>query len=103
VPLIALAVAGMMALQGPYIGTQPAVFAELFPATVRYSGASLSVTIGNIVGGFAPVIAVALFGLAGTSWAVTAYLVTLSFISWLCALGLKETRQRTLAHQVEES
>ena len=103
VPLIAVAVAGMMALQGPYIGTQPAVFSELFPAAVRYSGASLSVTIGNIVGGFAPVIAAALFGLAGTSWAITAYLATLCCISWLCALGLQETRQRSLAHQAEES
>jgi MFS family permease len=103
VPLIAIAVAGMLALQGPYMGTQPAMFAELFPATVRYSGASLSVTIGTIVGGLAPFIATALFGLGGTSWAITAYLATLSFISWLCALCLTETRERTLAYRVEES
>jgi MFS family permease len=102
VPLIALAVAGILALQGPYMGTQPAVFSELFPATVRYSGASLSVTIGTIVGGFAPLVVATLFGLAGTSSAITVYLATLSCVSWLCALGLKETRQRTLAHQVEE-
>lgn len=32
VPLAALAVCGMMGLQGPYMGTQPAVFSALFPA-----------------------------------------------------------------------
>ena len=63
VPLIGLAVCGMMFLQGPYIGTQPAVFAEMFPATVRYSGASLSQTIGTILGGaLAPMVATALLG-----------------------------------------
>jgi hypothetical protein len=38
----------MMFLQGPYMGTQPAMFAELFPATVRYSGTSLGQTLGII-------------------------------------------------------
>lgn len=69
VPLVALAVGVMMFLQGPYMGTQPAAFAELFPATVRYSGASLSQTIGVIAGGaLAPIIATTLFGMAGSSW-----------------------------------
>jgi metabolite-proton symporter len=100
VPLIALAVCGVMFLQGPYMGTQPAIFSELFPANVRYSGASLSQTLGVISGGaLSPLIATYLFDLTGTSWGVTAYLVTMGIISWLCGLGLKEeTYRRTLSH-----
>ena len=96
-PLIALSLCGMMLLQGPYIGSQPATFSELFPAAVRYSGASLSQTIGVVFGGaLAPMIATTLTGLAKSSWPITAYLVTVSIISWLCGLGLKETYQQSL-------
>jgi metabolite-proton symporter len=99
-PLIALAICGMLFLQGPYMGTQPATFSELFPATVRYSGTSLSQTLGVILGGaLAPLIATYLVSLTGSSWGVTAYLVTMGVISWLCSLGLKEeTYRRTLSH-----
>jgi MFS family permease len=96
VPLVWLALCGMMVLQGPYIGAQPAAFAELFPAAVRYSGASLSLTVGTILGGaMAPIIATTLFGLTGNSHLITAYLATLSLISWLCSLGLKEMYRPT--------
>jgi MFS family permease len=99
VPLMALAVCGMMFLQGPYMGTQPATFSELFPATVRYSGASLSQTLGVILGGaLAPLLATSLFSLTGNSWPITAYLVAMGIISWLCGLKLKETYRRTLSH-----
>jgi MFS family permease len=99
VPLVALAVTGMMVLQGPYIGSQPAAFSELFPATVRYSGASLSITIGIILGGaLAPIIATTLFDLTGSSWPITGYLAALSLISWLCGLRLKETYRQSLSH-----
>ena len=75
-----------------YIGPQAAVFAELFPATFRYSGASLSITLGTLLGGaIAPFVATALYSAFGNSWAVTIYAAALSVISWLCALGLKET------------
>src|SRR5262249_43764671 len=90
-PLVWLALCGMMVLQGPYIGCQPAAFAELFPAEVRYSGASLSLTVGIILGGApAPIIATTLFGLTGNTRLITVYLVALSLISWLCVLRLEE-------------
>ena len=99
-PLIGLAVGGLLLLQGPYMGAQPATFAELFPATVRYSGASLSQTLGVIAGGaLAPVIAATLFGLARRSWPITLYLVALSIVSWACALRLNETYRRALTHE----
>ena len=100
-PLIWFAVAGVMFLQGPYMGTQPAIFSELFPATVRYSGASLSQTLGVILGGaLAPLIATTLFERTGSSWGITSYLVTMGILSWLCGLGLKqETYRQTLTHE----
>ena len=97
VPLIALSLSGMMFLQGAYLGPQPAVFSELFPAAIRYSGASLSLTLGTILGGaLAPFIATTLYGMRGDSWLVTIYVTTLSLISWLCSLGLRETYRSDL-------
>jgi MFS family permease len=98
IPLIALSLCGMMFLQGAYLGPQPAVFSELFAPAIRYSGASLSLTLGTIFGGaLAPFIATTLYGISGNSWLVTAYLTTLSLISWLCSLGLRETYREDLA------
>lgn len=98
-PLIALSLCGMLFIQGLYVGPQPAVFSELFPATVRYSGASLSLTLGTIAGGaLAPMIATSLFGLTGTSWPITLYLAMLSLVSWLCVRALEETSRVNLSH-----
>ena len=97
VPLVALALCGMLLLQGAYIGPQPAVFSELFATSLRYSGASLSLTLATIFGGaLAPFIATALFGVTGNSTLVTAYAAALSLVSWLCVLGLKETYRHDL-------
>jgi len=98
VPLIALALSGMLILQGAYIGPQPAVFSELFPTAIRYSGASLSLTLGTILGGaLAPAIATSLFSATGNSSLVTVYITAMSLISWLSTLGLKETYRRDLS------
>jgi MFS family permease len=45
IPLTLLALCGILLLQGAYVGPQAAAFSELFPTAVRYSGASLSVTL----------------------------------------------------------
>jgi metabolite-proton symporter len=92
VPLIAVALSGMLLLQGAYIGTQPAVFAELFPPSLRYSGASLSNTLGTIVGGApAPFIAAALYDTYGSSAAIGVYITVLAAVSWLSVIGIRET------------
>jgi MFS family permease len=97
VPLAAVAVCFMLVVQGMYIGPQAAVFAELFPAAFRYSGASLSITLGTLLGGaITPLVATALYDTFGSSLAITVYAVTLSVFSWLCSLGLKETVQAKL-------
>jgi MFS family permease len=92
VTLAAIAVCSMLVVQGMYIGPQAAVFAELFPSSFRYSGASLSITLGTLLGGaITPFVAAALYSAFGSSLPITIYAVALSVISWLCALGLKET------------
>jgi metabolite-proton symporter len=98
VPLAAVSLCVILLIQGAYVGPQAAVFSELFPTAVRYSGASLSLTLGTIVGGApAPFIATALFSVAGNSRLVTLYIAALSVVSWLCVLGLKESYKHDLA------
>jgi hypothetical protein len=84
----------MFVIQGAYIGTQPAVFAELFPTATRFSGASLALTLGTIVGGApAPFIATALFGATRTSALITVYAAATALVSLLCTLALRETHR----------
>ncbi len=102
VPAIALAIVVMMTLQGAYLGPQPAVFAELFDTGVRYSGASLSLQLGTILGGgLAPFVATALHGSVDASWPVTIYAILLAAISLLCVRRLGETYRRDLSRDRE--
>ena len=96
--LAGLALSGILVIQGAYIGPQPAVFSELFPAATRYSGASLSLTLGTVLGGaLSPAIAAALFSTAGDSSLISAYITAMALISWLSTLGFKETFRRDLS------
>ena len=62
-------------------GPQSAMFAEIFPARVRYSGAGLAYAIGAILGGaFSPLISTFLYGKFGTSTAISTYLFTFTAI-----------------------
>lgn len=97
VPLILVDLVVMLVLQAAYIGPQPAFFAELFPTEIRYSGASLCLQLGTILGGAVfPLVATALYGATGSSWPVTAYTVVIALITFGCQLGLAETYQRGL-------
>jgi hypothetical protein len=99
VPLIALALSGMLLLQGAYIGTQPAVFSELFPPSLRYSGASLANTLGTIIGGApAPFVAAALYDAYGSSTAIGLYITVLAAVSWLSVIGIRETLTSSESH-----
>jgi metabolite-proton symporter len=93
VPVVALALCGMLIIQGAYIGTQPAVFAELFPAALRYSGTSLANTLGTIAGGApAPFIATALYQATGTSLGIGVYGTALALVSFLSTMALRKER-----------
>jgi metabolite-proton symporter len=82
--LIVLAITVEMGLLALMYGPQAALFAELFPVEVRYSGASLGYQIGSVFGGgFAPIIATALFAKFQSTLSIALYLCAMCAISFL--------------------
>ena len=94
-PLIALAVVGMLFLQGAYLGPQPAVFVGALSHRRALQRRVARLTLASVCGGaIAPIVATYLFALTGTSSLITVYMVAVSIVSWLCALALPETYPR---------
>lgn len=86
-------------------GPQAAFYAELYPASVRFSGVSISYALGAIVGGaFAPMIAQALMQAYGTTWAITIYLAIMTIVGLLATLMLRDRSgiPLGLSHQKEQ-
>ncbi|MDJ0317931.1 MFS transporter [Arthrobacter antibioticus] len=72
-------------------GPQAAWYSEIFPASVRFSGVSISYAIGAIIGGaFAPMIAQALLQATGTSLAISAYLLLMTLLGLAAVIMLKD-------------
>jgi MFS family permease len=72
-------------------GPQAALYSELFPASVRFSGVSISYAIGAILGGaFAPTIATALVQATGTTMSVTWYLAGITVLGLIATLLLRD-------------
>jgi hypothetical protein len=70
-------------------GPQAALFAELFDQRIRYSGASLGYQIGSILGGgFAPIIATALYSKFASATPVAAYMAVMCLVSLICVAAL---------------
>ncbi|MBY4571920.1 MFS transporter [Gordonia sihwensis] len=68
---------------------QGAIIADTFPAAVRYSGTSLILQVGAILGGgLAPIVSSALVGESGGAAGVTAYLAVVCLLSLVCAVVL---------------
>ncbi|MEJ5997834.1 MFS transporter [Corynebacterium sp. H130] len=87
-------------------GQQSALYTELFPASIRFSGVSISYAIGAIVGGaFAPTIAAYLVQTTGTTTSVTWYLGAMTVIGLISVLGLKDRRGIPLGpdHEAEQA
>lgn len=83
-------------------GPQSALYAEMFPANVRYSGVSIGYAIGAILGGaFAPMIAELLLGATGTTISIGIYIAVLCVISLVAVSMVKETKGKNL--RVEEA
>ena len=88
--LLALAVAHA----GMY-GPTAAMFAELFDASVRYTGTSIGYQLGGVVAGFVPLVAGALVaGAGGASWPVAAIWTGCALIGLAAAWITGETRDR---------
>ena len=74
-------------------GPQAALYAEMFPAAVRYSGVSIGYAIGAILGGaFAPLIAQVLLNETGMSSSIGVYIMVLAAISFIAVTMVKETK-----------
>jgi MFS family permease len=72
-------------------GPQAALYAELFPAEIRYSGVSVSYALGAILGGaFAPAIAQWIIGTYGESWRVGLYIAVLAVISLIAVSTIRD-------------
>lgn len=87
-------------------GQQSALYTELFPASIRFSGVSISYAIGAIIGGaFAPTIAAYLVQTTGTTTSVTWYLSAMTIIGLISVLGLKDRRGIPLGpdHEAEQA
>jgi MFS family permease len=88
---------------GVTYGPQAALYAELFPASIRFSGVSISYAIGSILGGaFAPTIATALVQATGTTTSVTMYLAGMTLIGLAAVLLLRDRTGIPLGPDHEE-
>ncbi len=87
-------------------GPQAALYSELFPASIRFSGVSISYAIGAILGGaFAPTIATALVQATGTTLSVTWYLVGMTLVGLVATLLLRDRSGIPLGpdHEAEQA
>ena len=85
-------------------GPQAALYAEMFPADVRYSGVSIGYAIGAIFGGaFAPMIADLVFKLTGQSWTIGLYILGVTIISLVAVSFVKDPKGvalNTRSHEI---
>lgn len=78
-------------------GPQAALFAELFTARVRYSGASLGYQIGTLIGGaLTPLIATALHASSGSFLPVAGWVVLTAIVSFASVVSMSETARTSL-------
>ncbi|MBC3186512.1 MHS family MFS transporter [Corynebacterium sp. zg-331] len=87
-------------------GQQSATYAELFPASMRFSGVSISYAIGAIFGGaFAPMIAQWLFEATGGTGAISVYLAFMTLVGLGAALALRDRTGIPLGpdHEAEQA
>jgi MFS family permease len=88
-------------------GPMSAMYAEMFPVSVRYSGVSIGYALGAILGGaFAPTIAELL--VQNTGWAISVgiYIMVLCVISFVAVSVVKEPKGidlRVPGHQLDET
>lgn len=91
VPLLAAGLCFLASGIGLTYGVQSAFYSELFPASVRFSGISISYALGAILGGaFAPMIGTWLVSVTGSTWSVTIYLASMTTIALLSTLALRD-------------
>jgi metabolite-proton symporter len=96
--IIALAAIVALVTHAAMYGPQAAFIAELFSTRLRYSGASMGYQIAGIVGGaLAPIIALKLLDIYGTTLAVSIYVVVALAVTVVGLAIAPETRDLDLA------
>lgn len=86
-PLFTVAIFVLTMGLGPSYGPQSALYAEMFPASVRYSGVSIGYAFGSIIGGaFAPMISEMILNATGQSWMIGLYIAGISTVSLIGVL-----------------
>lgn len=84
-------------------GVNAIIYTELFPASIRFSGISISYALGSIFGGaFAPLIAAWLIGISGSTTLVTMYLVFMASLAFLSICLLRDRTGIALGPDHEE-
>jgi MFS transporter, MHS family, shikimate and dehydroshikimate transport protein len=82
----------------PMIAVQPAFYAELFGAGVRYTGFAASREIGAAVAGFSPLISAALLSAGGDQpWLISVWMIVTAVVSLIAFLYAREARTMDIA------
>ncbi|MHA6622617.1 MFS transporter [Pseudonocardia sp. DLS-67] len=97
VPLVLLALVIGFTIHATMYGPQATLYAEMFPADVRYSGASLGYQFASVfAGGLAPFIMTALLAATGASWSVALYIIACAALTFVAVATIKERFGRDL-------
>lgn len=97
VPLVLIALLVAFTIHATMYGPQATLYAEMFPADVRYSGASLGYQFASVfAGGLAPFITTALLAATGSSWSVALYIIATAVITFVAVASIKERFRRNL-------
>ena len=95
--LITLFLSLELFLMGASFAPMGALLPELFPTSVRYTGAGAAYNLGGIIGAsLAPYLAEQLVQMGGLPW-VGGYISAAAAISVMAALSIRETRGKDLA------
>nr|WP_236078766.1 MULTISPECIES: MFS transporter [Paraburkholderia] len=95
--LICVAVVVGMLFQAMMYGPQASFVTEQFPTRVRYAGASLSATLGGIIGGgFAPLVFVSLYKTYQSTTFISVYIAAGLLITLIALASAKETAGKPL-------
>src|SRR5258707_11110943 len=74
-------------------GPQAALYAEMFPAKVRYSGVSVGYALGSIIGGaFSATIPPWVIATHNQSWLIRLYIAIFSVISFFVVFFVNEPK-----------
>ncbi|GAA5156535.1 MFS transporter [Pseudonocardia eucalypti] len=87
--LLALVV-GLGVLHSLMYGAQPAMFSEAFSGAVRYSGVSLGIQLGSLLGGaFAPLLATAMLARFGGALPIACYMAAGCAVTLVSGMALR--------------